>query len=122
MAKLTDIYSAVHSDSCARPSAVLVLSGEVDIANSPQLARQLHDLMDSGEVRVVVDMADVEFIDASGIGALVDAARRARAEGGGLELSRPTHMLPRVLDVLQLDGVLPVVGNDEETAWVRKSR
>ena len=88
---------------------VVALVGEVDVATSPHLLRQLQALIDAGEVRVVVDMADVEFVDASGIGALVGAAVNARETGGGLALRRPSRSVVHLLDILQLESVLPVV-------------
>jgi anti-sigma B factor antagonist len=90
-------------------TALLKIAGDVDVASSPQLELQLAALLKAGNVHVVIDMAEVNFIDASGIGTLVAAADQARAAGGGLVLSRPTSRVKRVIDVLQLNVALPVV-------------
>jgi anti-sigma B factor antagonist len=98
-----------------KPAALLKIVGEVDVATSPQLELELVALLKAGNSHVVIDMAEVDFIDASGIGTLVTAADQARSAGGDLVLSRPTSRVRRVIDVLQLNGALPVVRGYEST-------
>ncbi len=82
--------------------------GEVDLATVPELREGLQRALSaSSGTHVVVDVTDVEFIDAAGIGALVDAAVDARAAGGELVLRRPSRAVRRVLELLSLGGELP---------------
>ncbi len=92
-----------------RPSVLLTIAGEVDVASSPRLELELERLLDAGSVDVVIDMAAVEFIDASGIGTLVAAAERARTAGGHIVVSRPSPKVSRVIDMLRLNGALATV-------------
>jgi anti-sigma B factor antagonist len=89
-----------------RQSTVMKVAGEVDIATSPDLHRELESLLEAGHVHMVVDMEAVEFIDASGVGVLVVAAQKARTRGGELTIRRPSVRVLRVFDILQLDGHL----------------
>jgi anti-sigma B factor antagonist len=118
MTELADIQLRIASDRAGtanslRPAVVLAVAGEVDIATWPKLVRQLHALMDAGERQVVVDMSAVEFIDASGIGALVGAASMARDAGGTIALTRPSCAVLRLLDIMGLDGVLSVMADTQ---------
>jgi anti-anti-sigma factor len=118
MTELADIQLRIGSDRAGTgyllpPAVVLTVAGEVDIATWPKLVRQLHTLLDAGERKVVVDMSAVEFIDASGIGALVGAACIARDAGGTIALARPSRAVLRLLDIMQLDDMLSVVANTE---------
>ena len=106
---------ASESANGDQPAALLRIVGELDVASSPQLEAELTALLDAGNVHIVIDMAGVQFIDASGIGTLVTAADRARAAGGGIVLSRPTGRVKRVIDMLKLNGALPVVKDHERT-------
>jgi anti-sigma B factor antagonist len=118
VAKFEVSEAAVHAGDPAAdgpPGVLLTIAGELDVASSPRLEAELRQLLDAGNIRVVIDMADVEFIDASGIGLLVTAADRARAEGGYLLLRRPTERTRRVIDVLGLNGALPVRRDLERT-------
>jgi anti-anti-sigma factor len=88
---------------------VVQVTGEVDVATSPLLAAAVARAMESGtrdRIDLVVDLAQVRFIDASGINVLVNAAHQARAAGGTLALRSPSRSVRRMLGILKLDGVL----------------
>jgi len=90
-----------------RPSAAVVLDGEMDISTCPDIRRFLMAAISGGDVHLAVDMSGVAFIDAGGIGVLVAAANRAREVGGSLSLLAPSRQVRRLLDVLHLDAILP---------------
>jgi anti-anti-sigma factor len=79
------------------------LIGEVDIASVPALREQLLRLLRPGSSRLVIDLSEVSFCDASGLAVLVSTARRARLLGGFLHLAA---MSPQVSRALQLAGLL----------------
>jgi anti-sigma B factor antagonist len=88
--------------------AELEVRGEVDLVNSAVLQRAIIDVIAAGSAEVVVDMAETSFIDAAGIGALMAAANEARRAGGRLVLRAPSPAVRRVVDVLDLSGLLPI--------------
>lgn len=103
----------------AGPTAVVVeISGEIDLASAPELRDGLISLVAAGRAEIVVDGSGVEFIDASGINVLLDAADAARRAGGHLRLSRPSPSFRRLLDLLELNNALPV---DREADWEPES-
>ena len=71
------------------------------------LADVLHSASRPG-VRVLVDFSTVDFMDSSGVTALLVAAQRARGGGGALVVCSPSPRVRRVFEVLALDGVLPI--------------
>lgn len=62
----------------------LALSGEIDLANAGTLEELLIAAFELGEERVVVDLSDVGFIDASGFHAIVAGQQAARRAGSRL--------------------------------------
>ncbi len=82
--------------------------GEVDAATAPRLKAALLGALQHGDRGILVDLRGVGLIDASGIGVLVEAARRARHEGVTLELRAPSQAVRRVLDAVELNGALPI--------------
>ncbi len=56
-------------------SAQLTLSGEIDMRVAPQLRAILHEILQKSPDELIVDLADVPFIDSSGIATLVEALR-----------------------------------------------
>ncbi len=81
-------------------------AGEVDMANAEVLQHYLLDHIDRGFVHVVVDLSDVEFIDSTGLGALVAAWRRSKERGGSLRVAGATGNVQAVLEITELDVVL----------------
>ncbi|MDQ1121479.1 STAS domain-containing protein [Microbacterium trichothecenolyticum] len=58
-----------------------------------------------GEI-VVVDLSQTEFVDSSGLGALVACLKTARQSGGDLRLAAPSEQVTMVLGLTNLDRVL----------------
>jgi anti-sigma B factor antagonist len=86
-------------------TTVVELRGEIDIATADEVFTGL--VRAASEGCVVVDLSEVEFIDASGVNALVGAMRVALRAHRHLALAAPPPQLTRILDVLALHAVLP---------------
>lgn len=82
-------------------SAGWKLAGEIDAHTAPLLASAMEDLP-SGDV--LVDVADVSFMDSSGLRVLIDAATRARDGGGDLIIANPTPGISRLVEISGLGG------------------
>jgi anti-sigma B factor antagonist len=87
-------------------AAVIVLGGELDLYNAEDIRSALADLIGDDPRCVVVDMADVEFIDSTALGVLIEA--RSRLGDNRLRLAAPQLGTRRTLEVSGLDRQLPV--------------
>jgi anti-sigma B factor antagonist len=76
---------------------------------APQLSAVVSELIAMGHVRIVVDLSGTEFIDSSGLGALVSCLKKARQAGGDLRITGPTPHVQTVLELTNLDRVLKPV-------------
>jgi anti-sigma B factor antagonist len=79
------------------------LHGEVDIATTPMLADRLNQM--NGD-DIVVDLAGLTFLDASGLGALADAGKRAERRGNRLEIINADSLTQRMFELTALDYLL----------------
>jgi anti-sigma B factor antagonist len=86
--------------------AVVHVAGEIDLATCPQLRAALLELTSRGVHHLLVDLAQVSFLDSSGIGVLIGALHRVRQHQGSITLVAPT---PRVRQVLGLTGITQVL-------------
>jgi anti-sigma B factor antagonist len=83
---------------------VVSLRGELDLLYAPAVATALADLA-VRQPRIIVNLAGLEFIDASGTAALASGRRQARNAGGDLLLAAPRRPVRRVLTILwEADG------------------
>jgi anti-sigma B factor antagonist len=102
--------------------AVVALRGELDVADAASVAAALAAVA-ARAAEMIVDLAGLEFIDSSGVAALVLARKRARRTGGDLLLAAPQDQVLRVLAVTRLAEVFPVHGSvDEAAASAGRSR
>ena len=84
----------------------VTIVGELDIATAPRLRRVVGDLMGAGIREVRVDMTRAEFIDSSGLGALLWTDHRLRAVGGHLSVVNAHDGVLRSFELAGLDGML----------------
>ncbi len=82
---------------------VVHLSGEIDLAQAPQVQERLDRLADDGATTIVVDLREATFLDSVALGVLVGSLKRCRAAGGTLHL---VVTEPRIVKVLRITGLL----------------
>ncbi len=87
---------------------VLSPHGEVDYATGPQLKDAITDALVAGDVHVVVDLLDVDFLESTGLGALIGGRRRALALNGSLSLVCTSESLLKVFRITGLDTVFAI--------------
>jgi anti-sigma B factor antagonist len=99
-----------------RPGCVLVAAaGEIDISTVSRL-RGVLDALAAAGLRVIVDLDQVSFIDATGLGALAGAAGRAAAAGGSLHVTAVAPRVRQLLAVTGLDRHLLIAATEAEDA------
>ncbi|MGH9116922.1 MAG: STAS domain-containing protein [Acidimicrobiales bacterium] len=89
-------------------AAVLRVTGEIDVATAPRLREHVVTLVAEGETRLVVDLEGVDFIDSTGLGALVGALKRVRTHGGELAIVCTRSRLLKVFEITGLGRVFEV--------------
>ena len=90
--------------------ATVLASGEIDLASSPELRRQLQALLDDGVRRISLDLGGVTFIDSSGLGVLVGVLKRVNDDGddGGLEIRGLNGPVRKVFEITGLHEIFDV--------------
>jgi anti-sigma B factor antagonist len=102
---------ALHLDQVGSTPR-LKLRGELDMAEIERFEAALADLEQARPPEIVVDLTDLDFIDSSGLSALLDADARARHEQRRLLMTRPSESIMRMLRLTLLD---------RRFEWVSKS-
>ncbi|MGQ0521548.1 MAG: STAS domain-containing protein [Actinomycetota bacterium] len=94
--------------------AVLEVFGEVDLATAPMLREALTTMVADGELDIVVDLSATEFLDSTGLGALVTGLKRVRAKGGNMKVVCTSPRVCRVFEITSIDKVMPLLGSVDE--------
>ncbi|SFJ51713.1 STAS domain-containing protein [Celeribacter neptunius] len=86
---------------------VSVGENRIDAACAIQFKDEMRALSDSGPARIVLDLGNVEFLDSSGLGAVV-AALKAVRNGQQLELAALHPTVQRVFRLTRMDTVFKI--------------
>lgn len=87
---------------------VLAIAGEVDLGTAPELREKLFELVADGHRRIVIDLTATEFMDSTGLGALVAGLKRLRAHQGDMRLVCVTARIRKVFEITHVDRVIPM--------------
>ena len=87
--------------------AMLLLAGEIDIGVAEVLDAALSELLDRAHSPARVDLANITFMDSTGIKQLVLARRRA-PDGVEVVLVNPSQAVRRVLDITAVSSLFRI--------------
>ena len=90
--------------------AVLVLTARekrIDARSASGFKQQLQEFVGAGHVRIVLNLADVEFVDSTGLGAMVSGLRMI-GDRGDLALAQPRETVQSLLRLTRLDKVFRI--------------
>ncbi|HEX4816201.1 MAG TPA: STAS domain-containing protein [Nonomuraea sp.] len=99
---------AVSVDTSREGTFLVTLRGEIDFTNAAETHKAIRAALAGRQPGLVlVDVAEVTFLDSTGIGVLVDAMRAAGEVQAGFRVENPT---PKVYDQLRMTGLLAAFG------------
>ncbi len=87
-------------------AAVIRPRGRLNMVAAPRLREAIGAIVREGRAHIVVDLSGTEFMDSSGLGALISGLKTARQAGGYLRIAAPTEQVQTVLTLTNLDRVL----------------
>lgn len=87
---------------------VVALAGRLDASATAYVRAELHDAVDVGTGDLVIDLRDVELLDAAGLGVLVGVYRRGSRSARSVVVTNAPPRIARLLYATKLDRVLRV--------------
>ncbi len=87
---------------------VVGVRGDVDVLTAPMLNSVLDVLVEQGHTRIVIDLAALTFMDASGLRVLADLANRVAQSGGVLTVRSAPKQTRRILDITKVSDIVRV--------------
>jgi anti-anti-sigma factor len=93
---------------------VLGAAGEIDLITAHRLEAAADDALDKGARDLWIDLSDVEFIDSSGIHALLQIRGRVEALNRRLAVICPLGPIRRAFELTGLDEALPLYASRDE--------
>ena len=91
--------------------AVVATSGRLDAAGAPALEAQCKTLIQEGAKRLLLDMAQVEYISSAGLRSLLVLAKAMKASGGTMVLCNLTAAVREVMEISGFDNILSLAAD-----------
>ena len=98
----------IKIDHPAKDKAILYPIGRMDVESSPTVRQAILDMVEQNISTIVVDLSQVEFMDSSGLSALVSGMKALRRVEGRLNICNANAQIRTALRLTMLDRVLPV--------------
>jgi anti-sigma B factor antagonist len=86
-------------------TAILKPVGRLNMASAPHFKEGVTVALDRGLTRIVVDLSEIDFMDSSGLGAIINGLKSTREQGGDLRLAAVSWQANLVLKLTNMDQV-----------------
>jgi anti-sigma B factor antagonist len=95
---------------------IVDLDGRIALGEESAKVRELiMSLLSEGHTKILLNMAGVDYIDSSGLGALVSSVSSVRRAGGEMKLASLSNKVDDLMEVTRLYTVFDIT-DDEEAA------
>ncbi len=88
--------------------SVLKLSGRLDSISAPKLKDRVKACAGNGLIRLVIDMADIDFVDSSGLGSLVACLRSLNKLAGDMRIAALQDRVRAVFELIRLHHIFEI--------------
>jgi len=95
--------------------SILDLSGKIVLGEGDiQLKERIKDLLGDGQKRILLNLAEVNYVDSAGLGTLIGAYTTVKREGGSLKLVNLTKRIQDLLAITKLITVFETFDSEAE--------
>lgn len=91
-----------------REATVLEAVGTVDVYTAPCLKAKVQEQLREERVHLVIDLCHVDYLDSTGLGVILGAMKRARAQNGNLVLVASNPKIRRIFEITGLNKIVSV--------------
>jgi len=106
--------SVTARESAGEPYTLVELAGEADVTNSDSLREALDAEVAKHPHTMIIDLAELRFMDSSALHVILRANRVLDRQGGVLALARPREPVAKMLRLTAADQLIPVYSSVRE--------
>jgi len=87
---------------------IFAMDGRLELTTGKELKEKVKEFCDSGTTRIHLNMEQVDFINSSGLGALISVMKEVRLIKGRLTLSNLAPFVREIFDITQLAHIFEI--------------
>jgi anti-anti-sigma factor len=104
----------VSSEQAGGDAIRVAVIGELDMASTPQLEEELRSVELQSPLLILLDLRELEFMDSTGLRAILNADARARDQGWRFVVVRGSENIQRVFALTRLDERVEIVDDPSD--------
>jgi anti-anti-sigma factor len=93
---------------------VIKIEGNLDTSTSPKAESQINEMINNGELKMVIDLSGAGFVSSAGLRVFLSTAKQITAKGGAVKFCSANDVVQEILDISGFSGILDVKANQEE--------
>jgi anti-anti-sigma factor len=93
---------------------IVAIKGRLDAGSSPDLEREIEKVMAEGENRLILDLAELNYISSAGLRIILAGAKKLKAKQGGLSIASLQSMVKEVFEVSGFSSIIPTFDSPDQ--------
>lgn len=93
---------------------ILDVNGEIDLYNAPEIKESISKLIERQKFNIVVNLANVSYIDSSGIGALISSLSNLKKFNGTMKIINLSGSVRKVFELTKLTSFFEIYDSEAE--------
>lgn len=95
-------------------ATLVEVNGRIDSMNATQFGSMLSEQIDNGHVKLVLDLAQVDYMSSAGLRELVAALKKVKRVAGDMRIADPSVRVREVLEMAGLDTIFLIFDTQNE--------
>ncbi|MEM6281036.1 MAG: STAS domain-containing protein [Chloroflexota bacterium] len=104
----------VNITSLEHDITLIESNGRIDSMNANQFGEAVLGEIDAGKVRIVLDLAGVDYMSSAGLREIVSALKKVKRAQGDLRVAQPSERVLEVLEMAGLDTILQIFSSQSD--------
>jgi anti-anti-sigma factor len=93
---------------------IISVNGRLDVVSSPDFDKELGQLMDEGETKLVFDMDALDYISSAGLRSFLMVAKKLKTESGKIAFASMQDIVKQVFEISGFNQILPIFDSLDE--------
>lgn len=93
---------------------IVGIDGRLDTTNYSVLEKKLMELIDAGEIRLLVNLSKMDYVSSSGLRILLMALKRITMAKGKFALCSLQDNIKEIFEISGFTNIFEIYGNEEE--------
>ena len=94
--------------------AILALEGRLDLTSASSLKEASKNVLNNESKKVILNLDKVDFINSSGLGALVSILKEVRNSQGSMKLTNLAPYVKEIFDITQLTNIFEIFSDEKQ--------